>query len=101
MFFESRFSSYCQLSSVEFPLVSLLSALDENGSGSLHENFSRWTSSGTASGSVWNSSISSRVNARPIRTFLVQFHMEPFQCKWGLNVGKGTMLGRYEESDTN
>ena len=91
--FESKFSSYCQLSSVEFPLASFLSVPDENGSGSLHENFwfgfvrdllPRWTSSGTASGSVWNGSISSRVNVRPIRTVLVRFHTEPFPCKRGL-----------------
>ena len=28
-----------------------------------------WKSSGTSRGSVWNGSISSRVNARPIRTY--------------------------------
>ena len=37
-----------------------------------------------ASGSVWNGSISSRVNARPIRTVLVRLHKEPFPCKRGL-----------------
>ena len=51
---------------------------------SVQDLLSRWTSSGTASGSVWNGSISSRVNARPIRTVLVRFHMEPFPCKRGL-----------------
>ena len=50
---------------VEFPLASFLSVPDENRSESLHENF--W---GTDSSSVWNGSISSRVNARPIRTYL-------------------------------
>ena len=88
--YESKFSSSHQLSSVEFPLASFLSVPDENGSGSYTITFwfgsvrdllSRWTSSGTASGSVWNGSISSRVNARPIRTVLVRFHMEPFPCK--------------------
>ena len=54
--------------------------------GSVRDLLSRWTSSGTASGSVWNGSISSRVNTRPIRTILVRFHMEPFPCKRGLNV---------------
>ena len=44
---------------------------------------SRWTSSGTASGSIWNGFISSRVKARPIRTVLVRSHMEPFPCKRG------------------
>ena len=39
MFFESKFSSYRQLSSVEFTLASFLSVPDENGSSSLHENF--------------------------------------------------------------
>ena len=39
MFFESKFSSYRQLFSVEFPLASFLNVPDENGSGSLHENF--------------------------------------------------------------
>ena len=39
MFFESKFSSYSQLSSVEFPLASFVSVPDENSSGSLHENF--------------------------------------------------------------
>ena len=93
MFFESKFSSYRQLSSVEFPLASFLSAPDENGSGSLHENYlvrfradllSRWSSSGTASSSVWNGSISPLVNARPIRTVLVRFHMEPFRVNGAL-----------------
>ena len=37
--FESKFSSYCQLPSVELPLASFLSVPDENGSGSLHGNF--------------------------------------------------------------
>ena len=32
MFLESKFSSYRQLSSVEFPLASFLSVPDENGS---------------------------------------------------------------------
>ena len=45
--------------------------------GSVLDLLSRWTSSGTASGSVWNSSIISRVNVRPIRTVLARFHMEP------------------------
>ena len=39
MFFESKFSSYIQLSPFEFPLASFLSVPDENGSGSLRENF--------------------------------------------------------------
>ena len=39
IFFESRFTSYRQLSPVEFPLASFLSVPDGNGSGSLHENF--------------------------------------------------------------
>ena len=56
-----------------------LSVPDENRSGSLHENFrygskrdllSRWTHLGTDSSSAWNGSINSRVNARPIRTYL-------------------------------
>ena len=51
--------------------------------GSVRDLLSRSTSSGTASSSVWNSSISSRVNARPIRTVLVRFHMEPFRYKKG------------------
>ena len=38
MFFESRFPSSRQLSSVDFHLASFLSVPDENGSGSLHEN---------------------------------------------------------------
>ena len=93
MFFESKFSSYRQLSSVEFPLASFLSVPVENDSGSLQENFwfgsvrdviSRMTTSCTASNSVWNGSISSRVNVRPIRTVLVRSHMEPFPCKRGL-----------------
>ena len=54
--------------------------------GSVRDLLSSWTISGTASGSVWNSSISSRANARPIRTVLVWFHMEPFRCKQGHNV---------------
>ena len=37
--FESKFSRYRQLSPVEFPLASFLTVPDENGSGSLHENF--------------------------------------------------------------
>ena len=53
--------------------------------GSVRDLLFRWTRSGTASGSVWNGSISSRVNARPIRTVLVRFHMEPFPCKRGLS----------------
>ena len=32
MFFESKFSSYRQLSSVKFPLASFLSITEENGS---------------------------------------------------------------------
>ena len=54
--------------------------------GSVRDLLSRWTSSGTASGSVWNGAISSRVNARPIRTVVVRFHMEPFPCKRGLKI---------------
>ena len=38
MFFESKFSSYRLLSSVNFPLASFLCVPDENGSGNLHEN---------------------------------------------------------------
>ena len=53
--------------------------------GSVRDLLSRWTSSGTASSSVWNGCISSRVNARSIRTVLVRFHMEPFPCKRGLS----------------
>ena len=53
---------------------------------------SRWTSSGTAGGSVWNGSISSRVNARPIRTVLVRFHMEPYSCKRGLSGMTGVIM---------
>ena len=53
--------------------------------GAVRDLLFRWTSSGTASGSVWNGSISSRVNARPIRTVLVRFHKEPFPCKRGQN----------------
>ena len=95
IFFGSTFFSYRQLSSVEFPFALFLSVPDEYGSGCLHENFlirflaeptSRWTSSGTASGSVWNGSISSHVNARPIRTVLVRFHSEPFPCKRDLRI---------------
>jgi len=75
------------LSSVEFPLALLLRVLDGNGSGCVHENFlvrfHAWTRSGTASISVWNGSISSRVNARPISTVLVRFHLEPFLRKQG------------------
>ena len=90
LFFASKCFSYRQLSSVEFPLASFLSLHDENGSGCSHENFlvrfhaepfSRWTSSGTTSGSVWNGSISSRVNVRPIRSVLVRFYSELFPCK--------------------
>ena len=54
--------------------------------GSVRGLLSRWTGSGTASSSVWNGSISSRVNARPICTVLVRLHMEPFPCKRGLNI---------------
>ena len=50
----------------------------------MRDLLSRWTSSGTASGSVWNGSISSGVNARPIRTVLVRFDIDPFPCKRGL-----------------
>ena len=94
IFFLSKFFNYRQLSSVEFPKASFLNLPDETGSGCLHENFlvrfqaesfSRWTSSDTASGSVWNGSISSRVNTRPIRTVLILFHSEPFPCKRGLS----------------
>ena len=53
--------------------------------GSVRDLLSRWTSYGTASSSVWNGSISSRVNARPIRMVLVRFHMELFPCKRDLN----------------
>ena len=53
--------------------------------GSVGDLLSMWTSSGTVSGSVWNGSITSHVNARPIRTVLARFHMEPFPCKRGLN----------------
>ena len=60
--------------------------------GSAWDLLSRWTSSGTASGSVWNGSISSRVNARPIRTVLVRFHMEPFPCKRGLKMFSSAQL---------
>ena len=42
----------------------------------MRDLLSRWTSSGTASGSIWNGSISSRVNARPICTVLVGFHIK-------------------------
>ena len=38
IFFASKFFSYSQPSSVEFPLPSFQSVLDESGSGSLHEN---------------------------------------------------------------
>ena len=45
-FFESKFSSYRQLSSDEFPLSSFLSVPDGNGSGSLHENVLVWFRAG-------------------------------------------------------
>ena len=93
--FPSKFFSYRQVSSVEFLLASFLGIPDENGSGCLRENFwfgsmwyllSRLTSSGTTSGSVWNGSISSRLNVKPIHTVLVRFHVEPFPCKRGFSV---------------
>ena len=78
IFFASKFFSYRRLSSVEFPLSSFLSVPDEKNHiymtrivlaaytrtfwfGSLRDLLSRWTSPGTASGSVWNGSINSRV----------------------------------------
>ena len=59
----------------------------------MRDRLSRWTSSGTANGSVWNGSISSRVNARPFSTVLVQFHMEPFPCKRGLKMEVFNLFG--------
>ena len=52
--------------------------------GSMLDLLSRWTRSGKASGSVWNGSISSRVNAKPIHIVLVRFSLEQFLCKLGL-----------------
>ena len=49
----------------------------------MRDLLSRWTCSGTPSGSVWNASISSRVSARPILTVLVRYHLEPFPYKRG------------------
>ena len=53
--------------------------------GSMRDLLSRWTSSGTTSGSVWNGSISSLANARPIRNVLVRIHTEPFLVNRALN----------------
>ena len=39
IFFENKFSSYRQGSSVEFPLASFLSVPEDDGAGSLQENF--------------------------------------------------------------
>ena len=59
---------------------------------SVRDLLSRWTNSGTASSSVCNGSISSRVHARPIRTVLVRFHKEPFPCKLGLNLDENDLV---------
>ena len=40
------------------------------GYGSKRDLLSRWTCLGTDSSSIWNGSISSRLNARPMRTYL-------------------------------
>ena len=58
------------------------------------------TRSGTTSGSVWNGPISSRVNARPIRTVLVPFHLEPFSCKRGRSTQINLAVGNNYLSST-
>ena len=92
IFFVSTFFSYCQPSSVKFPFASFLSVPDEKvlgvytrtfWFGSMQDLLSRWTNSGTASCSVWNSSVSSHVNAKPFNMVLLQLHLELLLCTRG------------------